>query len=161
MTLHWIIFQNTTKWKELFSLKRTTYVLSSDLCISGLTPKLYFASVSTFSLFNITTDVAWYFHHSMLQRVWRGIFIIQYYNWCGVVFSSFNVTTGVAWYFHYSILQLVWRGILITQYYNWCRVVLSLFSFYYNKNNINNNLTSTYTIHSILLCLLWELLLQL
>jgi hypothetical protein len=40
-------------------------------------------------------------------------------------------------------------------------VVLSLFSFYYNRNNINNNLTWKYTIHSILLCLLWELLLQL
>jgi hypothetical protein len=64
--------------------------------------------------------VAWYFHYSILQLVWRDIFIIQYYNWCGVIFSLFNVTTGVAWYFHYSILELVWRGVFIIQYYNWC-----------------------------------------
>jgi len=54
------------------------------------------------------------FRYLILQLVWRGIFIIQYYNWCGVVFSLFNITTGV------------WRGIFIIQYYNWCGVVFSL-----------------------------------
>jgi hypothetical protein len=41
-------FHNTTKWKELFSLKGTTfvYVLSSDWWISGLTP-LCFVYIST------------------------------------------------------------------------------------------------------------------
>jgi hypothetical protein len=38
--------------------------------------------------------------------VWRGIFIIQYYNWCGVVFSLFNIKTGVAWYFYFFILKM-------------------------------------------------------
>ena len=37
-------FHNTTKWKELFSLKGTTYiyVLSSNWWISGLTPYMWF-----------------------------------------------------------------------------------------------------------------------
>jgi hypothetical protein len=34
-----LYFQNTTKRNELFSLKRTTFVLRSDWRISGLTPK--------------------------------------------------------------------------------------------------------------------------